>query len=148
MVQQLPINSPSFFMHSKHQKVCEFKVNLLVRFGFFFFDKNWFKSVWFGFFGLVRFFFPVWIQFGSVRFFQFQAYKIETKPVGFFKILIGFFSRFGFFSYFFFSFLGLIDFFLTPTTFNKIWVKTFSGWEDKSHQKENAYNLINHSSWL
>ena len=43
--------------------------------------------------------------FGSVRFFRFQAYQIETKPVGFLKILIGlidFFSRFGFFGYFFF----------------------------------------------
>jgi hypothetical protein len=41
---------------------------------------------------------------GSVQFFWFQAYKTETKPIDFFKILIGlidFFSRFGFFSYFF-----------------------------------------------
>jgi hypothetical protein len=59
--------------------------------------------------GLTRFgsVFPVWLGFfrgffNSVRFFQFQAYKNETEPVGFFKILIGFFSRFGFFSYFFF----------------------------------------------
>jgi hypothetical protein len=64
--------------------------------------------------GLARFF-PVW-----VRFFWFKAYKIETEPVSFFKILIGsigFFSRFGFFGYFFSGFLGLIGFLvflLTP----------------------------------
>jgi len=48
---------------------------------------------------LARFFpvFSVW-----VRFFRFQAYK--TEPVGFFKILIRFFSQFGFFSYFFLVF--------------------------------------------
>ena len=45
-------------------------------------------------------------QFDSVfsvclGFFRFQAYKTETKPVGFFKILIDFFSRFDFFGYFF-----------------------------------------------
>jgi hypothetical protein len=62
--------------------------------------------VWLGYFrkkpvqpGLAQFFS------GSVRFFQFQAYKTETEPVGFFKILIGFFSQFGFF-----YFLGLISF--------------------------------------
>jgi hypothetical protein len=60
--------------------------------------------------GLARFwlglaqFFPVRLNFfrfgfGSVRFFRFQAYKTETEPVGFFKILIGFFSWFGFFDY-------------------------------------------------
>ena len=72
-------------------------------------------SVWFGdfrtktssnqFFGLARFF-SVW-----VRFFRFQAYKTETKPVNFLKIIISFFSQFGFFSYFFSSFLDLIDFY-------------------------------------
>ena len=41
---------------------------------------------------------------GSVWFFQFQAYKIKTELVGFFKIFIGFFLRFGFFSYFFLVF--------------------------------------------
>jgi hypothetical protein len=54
-----------------------------------------FDSVFSGFFGL-----------GSVRFFWLQAYK--TESVGFFKILIGFFS------YFFSSFLGLIGFFAHP----------------------------------
>jgi hypothetical protein len=34
----------------------------------------------------------------------------RTEPVGFFKILIGFFSRFGFFGYCFSGFLGLIGF--------------------------------------
>jgi hypothetical protein len=59
--------------------------------------------------------------FGSVRFFQFQAYKTKTEPIGFFKILIGFFLRFGFFGYFFSSFLGLIGFFspLAETLFLK-----------------------------
>jgi len=47
--------------------------------------------------GLARFFSGL----GSVQFFRFQAYKTETEPAGFFKILIGFFSRFGFFGYFF-----------------------------------------------
>jgi hypothetical protein len=71
----------------------------------------WFGSV------LAQFF----SGFGSVRFFQFQAYKTKTEPVGFFKILIGligFYSRFDFFGYFFSSFLGLFGFLiflLTPT---------------------------------
>jgi hypothetical protein len=47
-------------------------------------------SVWLGFFGF---------GFGSV--FSIPGLKTETEPVGFFKILIGFFSRFGFFGYFF-----------------------------------------------
>jgi hypothetical protein len=59
------------------------------------------------FFSLARFwldFFPVWLGLSSARFFRFQAYKTETKSVGFFKILIclfDFFSRFDFFGYFF-----------------------------------------------
>jgi hypothetical protein len=71
-------------------------------------------------FGLVlaRFFsvfFSVWVWFdsGSVRFFLFQAYKTGTEPVGFFKILIGFFSQFGFFGYFFW-FNQFFDFFVHP----------------------------------
>ena len=64
----------------------------LTGFGLIFLDKNQFKLVWLGFF---RFF-----LFGSFRFFWFQAYKTETKPVGFFKILISlisfFFLQFGF----------------------------------------------------
>ena len=47
--------------------------------------------------------FPVWLGLslgsGLVRFFRFHAYK--TKPVDFFKILIGFFLLFSFFNYFF-----------------------------------------------
>jgi len=61
-------------------------------------------------------------RFGSVRFFRFQAYQIETEPVGFLKILIGligFFSRFGFFGYFFSGFLGLINFSVFLLTPNK-----------------------------
>jgi hypothetical protein len=87
-----------------------------------------FGSVRFGFFGqkpvqtdLTRFwlgffqFFPVWVRFGSV--FWFQSYKTETEPVGFFKILISFFFTVRFFQ-FFSVFLGLIGFFVflpTPT---------------------------------
>jgi hypothetical protein len=58
-------------------------------------------------------------RFGSVRFFRFQAYQTETEPVGFLKILIGFFSRFGFFGYFFSGFLGLISFSVFLLTPNK-----------------------------
>jgi hypothetical protein len=47
---------------------------------------------------LARFFFRFFVGFGSVRFF---CYKTETEPAGFFKKLIGFFFRFGFFSFFF-----------------------------------------------
>ena len=73
-------------------------------------SSNRFGSVfpvlaWFFRFGSV---FPVWlgflsvlVWFGSVRFFRFFAYKTETEPVSFFKILISFFLRFGFFDYFF-----------------------------------------------
>jgi hypothetical protein len=47
------------------------------------------------FFGLARFFphLTRFFQFGfdSIRFFQFQAYKTETEPVSFFKILIVYF---------------------------------------------------------
>jgi hypothetical protein len=68
------------------------------RFWFGFFEQNRFKPVWLGFLVLARFF-PVRLGFfgltrffsglGSVLFFQFQAYKTEIEPVGFFKILIG-----------------------------------------------------------
>jgi hypothetical protein len=47
-------------------------------------------------------------RFGSV--FPVPGLKNRTEPVGFFKILIGFFSRFGFFGYFFPVFVGLIGF--------------------------------------
>ena len=67
----------------------------------------WFGSVFSGlalfFSGLARFFFG-FFDLSSVRFFWFRAYKTETEPAGFFKILIcliGFFSRFDFFGYFF-----------------------------------------------
>jgi hypothetical protein len=58
----------------------------------------------------------VFFGLGSVRFFWFQTYKTETEPVGFFKILIGFFHGLVF-SVFFFDFFGLIGFsvfLLTP----------------------------------
>jgi len=53
---------------------------------------------------------------GLARFFLFQAYKTETEPVGFLKILIGFFHGLVF-SVFFSGFFGLIGFsvfLLTP----------------------------------
>jgi len=91
----------------------------------------WFFRFWLGFLGfgsvfvgLARFFsgfFFVSVRFGTVRFFWFFAYKTETEPAGFFKILIGlidFFFQFSFFSFFFSDFLNLINFsvfFLTPT---------------------------------
>jgi hypothetical protein len=79
--------------------------------------RNWFKPTGFGsvilgkkpvqtdLLGFFRFGFGL-AQFfsGLVWFFWFQAYKTETEPVDFFKILVGFFSRFGFFSYFFLFF--------------------------------------------
>jgi hypothetical protein len=72
---------------------------------FFRFDSFWLVFFRFG---------SVFSGFGSVRFFRFEAYKTETEPVGFFKILIGsigFFSRFGFFGYFFFWFSRFNRFF-------------------------------------
>jgi hypothetical protein len=62
--------------------------------------------VWLGFArfvsSLARFFFGL----GSVRFFRFFAYKTETEPADFFKILIGLidFFLFNFSSYFFLIF--------------------------------------------
>jgi hypothetical protein len=77
----------------------QFKPTSFGRFGsVWFFRTNRFKPVWLGFF-------PVW-----VRFFRFKAYKTETKPVSFFKILIDFFLQFSFFSYFFSNFSNLINF--------------------------------------
>ena len=90
-------------------------------------------------FGSVRFFrektgsnrfgwvFSVFFRFGSVFPVPGLKNRNRTEPVGFFKILIGFFLRFGFFGYFFSGFLGLIGFsvFLnTPnygTVYNKFW---------------------------
>ena len=83
-----------------------------------------FNLVFFVWLNLVRFFFQfflVWVRFG---FFSFRPIKLKpnrTEPVGFFKILIGFFSRFDFF-----SFLDLINFSvflltLQPTTPNNTW---------------------------
>ena len=92
------------------------------RFGPVFLVLARFFSVWLGFSGLAWFwlgFFPVFcrFRFSSVWFFWFFAYKTEIEPAGFFKNLIGFFFRFGFFGYFFSDFLGLISFpvfLLTP----------------------------------
>jgi hypothetical protein len=62
--------------------------------------------------GLDRFFF-IWVWFGP-----FWAYKTETEPVGFLKILIGFFQSLIFSVIFFSGSLGLIGFsifLLTPS---------------------------------
>ena len=88
------------------------------RFRLCFQDKNRFGSVfsvwlgffyvWLGFFDLARFwlsFFSDWVRFG---FFSFRLIKPNRSV--FFLILIGFFSRFGFFNYFFSGFLSLIGF--------------------------------------
>ena len=61
------------------------------------------------FFSLARFFL-VFFGFGSVQFFQFQTY--ETEPVGFFKILIGFFH--GSVFLLFFSVFSVFWFFCSP----------------------------------
>ena len=56
--------------------------------------------IWLGFSSLTLFFYFFRFGFGSVWFFRFHAYKIETEPVGFLKILIdliGFFLWFDFF---------------------------------------------------
>jgi hypothetical protein len=79
-------------------------------------SSNWFGlifSVWLGFLVLARFFSDLaWFFYlGSVLFFRFQAYK--TKPVGFFKILIGFFYG-SVFSIIFFQFSRFFDFFTHP----------------------------------
>jgi hypothetical protein len=71
---------------------------------------SWFWLGFLGFGSVFRFgsvFFRFFVGFGSVWFFQFFGYKTETEPAGFFKnliSLIGFFFRFGFFSYFFLIF--------------------------------------------
>jgi len=83
-----------------------------------FMNKNRFKPVWLGFFIWLGFssltrFFPVFFRFrfSSVRFFRLQVYKTETKSVGFFKILIGFFHSSIFLIIFLSDFLDLISFF-------------------------------------
>jgi hypothetical protein len=76
-----------------------------------------------GFFDLAQFFSRsarFFSGLGSIRFFWFQAYKTKIEPNR--SVFQNsnrfnwFFSRFGFFSYFFSSFLGLISFliFLLP----------------------------------
>jgi hypothetical protein len=49
-----------------------------------FFYKNQFGSVLARFF-ILALFFLIFFSLGSIRFFQFQAYKTEIEPVGFFK---------------------------------------------------------------
>ena len=78
-----------------------------IRFGFFSGKTGLVRFFRFGsvFLVLAQFFNLAWFFFGLVWFYK---SKTDTKPVGFFKILIGliwFFSRFGFFDYFFLIFL-------------------------------------------
>jgi hypothetical protein len=68
-------------------------------------------SVWLGFIQVWLDFFPVFFNLGSVQFFWFRAYK--TKPIGFFKILIGFFFTVRFFQFFFLIF-SVFQFFYSP----------------------------------
>jgi hypothetical protein len=110
-----------FFKKNRNRTETGSNQPVLVRFGFL--EK---KPVQTGLAGFFRFG-SVFFRFGSV--FPVPGLKNRnlTEPVGFFKILIGFFLRFGFFGYFFSGFLGLIGFsvFLnTPnygTVYNKFW---------------------------
>ena len=87
------------------------KILYSVRFGFFRtkIGSNRFGSV----FSVLGSFFSVWLNFFrfGFGFFGFSFIKQKPNRTGrfFFKILIGFFSRFGFFNYFS-SFLNLINF--------------------------------------
>jgi len=113
------VTKPGFFKKTK----IEPELVQTDRFQFSYFrKKNRFKLGWLGFFGLAwffsglaRFFFG-FFGLGSIRFFRFQAYKTETKPVDFFKILIGFFFTVRFFCYFFPVFLikSVFQFFCSP----------------------------------
>jgi hypothetical protein len=79
---------------------------VLVRFFLFGSVLDRFFPVWLGFF-------PVWLVFfglGSVRFFQFQAYKTKTNRTGwFYQNFNRIFSQFDFFNYFFFNFFSLVS---------------------------------------
>ena len=112
-------NQTEFFLKTRTETGSNRPVS--VRFGFleqkpvqtgltWFFWFGSVASVWLGCLGFFQFdsvfsvclgFFPVFFGLGSIRFFRFQAYKTETESVSFFKILISFFLRFGFFGYFF-----------------------------------------------
>jgi hypothetical protein len=95
----------------------------LARFGSVFFRFDSVFSVWLGFFGLA----PFWLgfsQFGSVFSVPGLKNQNQTKPVGFFKILIGFFTV-RFFRLFFSGFLGLIGFSVFFNTHNHNEMETF-----------------------
>ena len=97
----------NFFKKNQNRTETGSNRPILVRFGFFrqkpvdpvFSGFAWFfrfDSVFSAWLGLTRFFSSlvlVFFSLDSVRFFWFRAYKTETKPVGFFKILIDFFHR-------------------------------------------------------
>jgi hypothetical protein len=78
----------------------------------------WFGSATSVFSSLTRFFrfVSVFLGLGSIRFFRFQAYKTETEPVSFFKILISFFygSVFSIIFFQFSRFNRFFDFFAHP----------------------------------
>jgi hypothetical protein len=85
------------FLEQKPVQTDRFRFSLVFQVWLGFFVWVWFGLVWLSFF-------PVWLGFfdlGLVRFFRFQAYKTKTELVGFLKILIGFFLRFNFLSFFF-----------------------------------------------
>jgi len=100
------ITKPNFFKKNRNRTETGSNRPVLVRFGFLEQNRFWlgfFGSAWF-WHGLAWFFFPVF--FGS----RLKKNQNQTKPIDFFKILIGFFSWFSFFDYFFSGFFGLIDF--------------------------------------
>jgi hypothetical protein len=105
---------------------------------------------WLSFFGWLGFglVFSVSLGFGSVfsglaRFglvFQFQTYKTETEPVGFFKILIGFFHGSVFSVIFFSSFLNLINFSVFFSSLKKTQFSFPAHFFFQTHM--NSYSLI------
>jgi len=98
-IEPKPVQTDRFWFRFLEQKPVQTGLTW-----FFRFDSFWLVFFRFG---------SVFFRFGFCSVFSFKAYKTETEPVGFFKILIGsigFFSRFGFFGYFFSGFLGLIGF--------------------------------------
>ena len=85
------VTKPKFFYFKKTEIEPKPGQTDRFRFSLVFQGKNLFKPVWLCFSGLARFFFPAFFVSVSVRFEFFFAYKTETEPAGFFKILIGFF---------------------------------------------------------
>jgi len=101
------VTKPNFFKKNQNRTETSSNRPVLVRFFRAKTSSNRFRSVWLSFF---RF------GFGSVFLVPDLKNQNRIEPVGFLKILIGFFSRFGFFGYFFSGFLGLIDFLIYLNT--------------------------------